>query len=129
MGDDDEVWVVPYLDELNGPPGTVEISCPGCIGVTEKTAKEYCRDARRDEVAEQKAKAWDLWLDCRNYREIAKILEGNGPDEDTVGRWVSAKSNELENADAPESRQHFDIWQFPTTDRESGGRHRACPGV
>lgn len=80
------------------------------LSITKATAEKYVADARRDEKAEQKAKAWDLWLDCLNYRDVANLLDG--PDEDTVGRWVSAKKNEFGNADAPQSRQHFDVWSF-----------------
>lgn len=40
-----------------------------------------------------------------------------GPDEDTISRWISAKTNEFVNADAPASRQHFDIWQFQNPSR------------
>jgi hypothetical protein len=42
-----------------------------------------------------------------------------GVDQATINRWLGdAKSNSLENASPPESRQHFDIWQF----HDGGGR-------
>jgi hypothetical protein len=87
------------------------------LSITLGTAKKYCAEARQNEVEQQKIKAWDMWLDCRNYREIATELDG--PDEDTVGRWISAKRNEFRNADAPNSRQHFDIWNFTKSDSDS----------
>ena len=62
----------------------------------------------------QKAKAWDLWLDCKSEREIAEVLSAA---PNTIGEWVAQKSNELENC-APASRQHFDIWNFAKADGE-----------
>jgi hypothetical protein len=80
------------------------------LSVSERSVQDWTRDARATEKAEQQARAWDLWLDCWTYRDIA--VELAGPDEDTIGRWVSAKAQDCGNADAPASRQHFDIWQF-----------------
>lgn len=85
------------------------------LSVTAKTCAEYLRDAKRDEKAEQKAKAWDLWLNCRSYRDIAAAIDG---DDATVGRWVDSFSNELGN-EPPESRQHFDVWSFQTSTGDS----------
>ena len=34
------------------------------LSVTTATLETYLRDAKRDEKAEQQAKAWDLWLEC-----------------------------------------------------------------
>ena len=90
------------------------------LSITPKTCAEYLRDAKRDEKEAQKAKAWDRWLDCLTYRQIAGEFGDGGPDEDTVGRWVSAKSKQLENADAPESRQHFDVWSFHNATDDAG---------
>jgi len=73
------------------------------------------QDARKAEKEEQQARAWELWLECWTYRDIATEL--GGPDEDTVGRWVSAKLQNCGNADAPASRQHFDIWSFNANSR------------
>lgn len=89
------------------------------LSIVKDKARQYCAPARQDEKRVQQARAWDLWLDCHDYRAIAGLIE-NGPDEDTIGRWVSAKRTEVQNADAPESRQHFDIWQFGSDGGESG---------
>lgn len=78
------------------------------IGVTVKTAKEYCRDARRDEVQGQKAKAWDMWLDCNSFREIGRALD---VDHKTVAEWVGEFSNGLENS-PPASFQPSALWEF-----------------
>lgn len=89
------------------------------LSITADKARQYAAEARRDEVDEQKQRAWDLWLGCHNYRTIAGMIE-DGPDEDTIGRWVSAKRTEVQDADAPESRQHFDIWQFGSDGGNNG---------
>lgn len=39
-------------------------------------------------------------------------------------RWVSAKEKEFQNADAPASRQHFDVWSFQCPIRaQTTGNH------
>lgn len=78
------------------------------LSITEKTAAEYVRDARRDEKQALKEAAWDRWLNCESHREIEAAI---GVDAVTIGRWCASFSNELGN-EAPASRQHFDIWQF-----------------
>jgi hypothetical protein len=102
---------------LPGMPAERYAEISTLLSITLGTAQKYCADARKNEVEQQKATAWDMWLDCLSYREIAAEL--GGPDEDTVGRWVSAKRNEFKNADAPESRQHFDIWNFSKSNSDS----------
>ena len=48
-------------------------------------------------------------------------MELDGPDEDTIGRWVSAKSEISGNADTPpDSIQDFDLWLFHAADKDSG---------
>lgn len=96
------------------------------LSIAVATAKEYARESRRHEKQQQQEKAWDLWLNCLSYRDISKQI--TGPDEDTIGRWVSAKTKELGNADAPESRQHFDIWEFAHVLTPREARQRGTPG-
>ena len=55
----------------------------------------------------------DLWLDCLSYRDIGEQLS---IDDKTVAAWCAEKAQDCENS-APESRQHFDIWQFQTARR------------
>jgi hypothetical protein len=43
----------------------------------------------------------------------------NRQPEDTVGRWVGEKRKDAETAQAPESRQHFDVWNFAKAAGES----------
>jgi hypothetical protein len=89
------------------------------LSVSERSVQSWTKDARKAEKEQAQAKAWDLWLDCNTYRDIAAQIEDR--DEDTVGRWVSAKAQDFANADAPESRQHFDVWTFPPTRDDSAG--------
>lgn len=96
------------------------------LAVSESTAETYTRDARRDEKAEQKAKAWDLWLNCLSEREIAKAV---GVDHATVERWVGAEREASGNAPPPASRQHFDVWSFQSADGESSYFGKMPPQV
>lgn len=85
--------------------------------MTEKTAAEYVRDAKRDEKEEKQKRALDMWLDCATQQEIADAID---VPRKTVADWV-ADSQFIRNSPPP-SRQHFDVWQFATTDKEGGGR-------
>jgi hypothetical protein len=60
------------------------------MAITPKTLQEYLRDPKRDEKEEQKAKAWNLWLDCCSYRQIGEQL---GVDHVTVSSWIGEKSS------------------------------------
>lgn len=89
------------------------------LAVSERAVQAWTKDARKAEKEQQQDKAWDAWLDCRSERSIAEEIGVTHP---TVGEWVEGKRTSAEFFQAPESRQHFDVWQFPTTDRESGGQ-------
>lgn len=78
------------------------------LSITKATAEKYVADARRDEKAEQKTRAWDSWLDCESYRDIAEQI---GTDHKTISAWCGEKANEFGNS-PPDSRQHFDVWSF-----------------
>lgn len=85
------------------------------LSVARTTAETYVRDARRDEKADQKTRAWDLWLDCLSYREVANHI---GIDHKTVAEWCGEKADESGNS-PPDSRQHFDVWNFHTATGDS----------
>lgn len=104
------------LGHLSNADRTAEIS--STLAVAERSVQTWTKDARKYEKEQQQTAAWDAWLDCKSYREIAGELAG--PDEDTIGRWVSAKAQECGNADAPESRQHFDVWNFQSSADDAG---------
>jgi hypothetical protein len=60
---------------------------------------------------------WDLWLDCASQREIAEQI---GVALGTANDWIVQKTASADFRTEPESRQHFDIWQFQTSDKDSG---------
>lgn len=98
------------------------------LSIVPDKARQYCSAARQDEKQAQQERAWDLWLDCHDYRSIEGMIE-NGPDEVTIGRWVSSKRTDVQNEGAPESRQHFDVWQFQKSEGESSYFGKMPPQV
>ena len=54
-----------------------------------------------------------MWLDCNSVREIEESL---GMPKSTVDDVVSEKRKAADFGQPPESRQHFDVWQFATAD-------------
>jgi hypothetical protein len=87
------------------------------LAVSERAVQAWTKDARKAEKEEQQDKAWDLWLDCFEQKAIAEQM---GVSEGSVSEWF--KERKSAETEPPESRQHFDVWQFPTTDRDSGGQ-------
>jgi DNA modification methylase len=66
-----------------------------------------------------------LWLDCLSERDVADVIE---QDDATVHRWIASKRNDFQN-EAPDSRQHFDIWEFQKADGESSYFGKMPPQV
>jgi len=90
------------------------------LAVSQTKIKEWTKEARQGEKEAAQAKAWDLWLDCLSERAIAEQI---GVDQATINRWLAdAKSASAENASAPASRQHFDVWQFAIADKTAGAQ-------
>jgi len=98
------------------------------LSITVKTAKEYARDARRDEVAERKADIWDRWLNCE-WMSYAEAEKATGVSDKTIKGWLSEFSNALEFSEPPLSRQHFDLWQFQKSDGESSYFGKMAPQI
>lgn len=92
------------------------------LAVSDRSVQAWTKDVRKAEKQAQQDKAWDLWLDCSTLTEIAEATLGDAEKTSTVDGWVSEKRKSADFGKHPESRQHFDVWQFPTTDRESGGQ-------
>ncbi len=44
-----------------------------------------------------------------------------GVDDKTIGEWTAEFSQICGNS-APDSRQHFDVWSFTTTDKDAGAQ-------
>lgn len=87
------------------------------LAVSQRAVRSWTKDARADEKRASQARAWDLWLDCMSEREIAKALDVA---QSTIGEWVNDLCSSAKIVHPPESRQHFDVWQFATADKDAG---------
>lgn len=92
------------------------------LSVSERTVQGWTKDARQSEKAEQQERAWDLWLDCREQKGIAKEL---GVDEATISRWLQERK--AADLQPPASRQHFDVWSFQSAGGDSSYFGRMPP--
>jgi hypothetical protein len=97
------------------------------LSVDERTVQRWTKDARAALKEERQSRAWDLWLDCLTQEQIAERLSEA---QKTISNWVSSQKDRLSEIAKPGATddkpwgniQHFDIWQFPTADRDSGGQ-------
>lgn len=111
------------LAHLSNGERTAEIMA--LLAASERAVQGWTKEARTDEKRAAQARAWDMWLHCMSEREIAAAL-GMGSDEDgeggrkTVNRWLGQMRSSAEMTQPPESRQHFDVWQFATADKDAG---------
>ena len=96
------------------------------LAVSERSVEEWTKGARKAEKDDAKAKAWDMWLDCNTQETIAAAV---GVTQQAVGGWLQISAELREFVEPPESRQHFDIWQFATADKDAGQQSYfgACP--
>jgi hypothetical protein len=67
-----------------------------------------------------------MWLDCHSQRTIAERIGAEFPaftdvTQQTVGNWINKNAADAGNL-LPASRQHFDVWQFATADKDAGSR-------
>ncbi len=108
------------LADLPGSERVKDIA--GLLAVSERSVQEWTKDVRKAEKQAQQDKAWDLWLDCKSEYEIAAEVLDDREKRPTIQSWLDEKRKSAEFIQAPESRQHFDVWQFPTTDRDGGGQ-------
>lgn len=86
------------------------------LSVTPQSVRAWTKDARAAEKAERQAKALDMWLDCHTQQEIADEI---GVEQPTIHNWIINFEKDFRSYNAPESRQHFDIWQFSKADGDS----------
>jgi hypothetical protein len=87
------------------------------LAVSRDRVEVWSKEARDSDKRVLQERAWDLHLDCHAQREIADAV---GVDQATVSRWLDAYSANADFASPPESRQHFDVWQFQTADQDAG---------
>ncbi len=101
---------------LSGSPAERYEEISTLLSITLGTSQKYCKDARQNEVEQQKTTAWDMWLDCYTQQEIADEV---GVGRDTINKWLSDFRTNSKFLQHPESRQHFDIWQFAKANGDS----------
>lgn len=97
------------------------------LSVDERTVQRWTKDARAAQTQERQERAWDLWLDCLTQEQVADRLDTS---RQTVSDWLAGKRQLSEIGNPPGATdekpwgniQHFDVWKFPTADRESGGQ-------
>ena len=99
------------------PASERETDIAGLLAVTERSVRTWTKDARAAEKDALKARVWDLWLDCHSERAIAEQIDVPRP---TVQNWVDENGSSSKSIQPPESRQHFDVWQFATADKNAG---------
>jgi hypothetical protein len=87
------------------------------LAVSRDAIERWTKDTRRAEREEQQERAWNLWLDCLSTRAIGDEL---GISHETIREWTVKFSASAEFLTPPASRQHFDVWQFATSDKDSG---------
>jgi DNA modification methylase len=117
-----ELWLKHFAGM---PAGERTAEIVALLSVSERSVRDWTKDARTAEREALQAQAWDLWLDCLNESQIAQDI---GVSQPTVSRIIQdGKFAELNNP--PESRQHFDIWQFQAADGDSSYFGRMPPQV
>ena len=101
---------------LSGEPNEKYAEISTLLSITQRTSQEYCKDARKNEVEQQKTTAWDLHLNCYTQQEIADEV---GVEQQTISNWITKFTTDSKFCNPPESRQHFDIWQFTKSNGDS----------
>lgn len=113
---------------LPGAPAERYAEISTLLSITLGTAQKYCADARKNEVEQQKATAWDMWLNCSEPPDIAVNMgfvaeDATGEERDnatrTIRNWIGKFRTDSKFSDPPESRQHFDIWNFSKSNSDS----------
>jgi hypothetical protein len=87
------------------------------LAVSERSVQDWTKDARKAEKEDQQGRAWEMWLDCATQTETAEAI---GVDQKTISNWLGDYAKSQNFLQAPESRQHFDVWQFATADKDDG---------
>lgn len=89
------------------------------LGVSRDSIERWTKDARQAEKRAQQDRAWDLWLDCLTQEAIAEAI---GAEQRTVSNWLEEIRKCGDFLEPPDSRQHFDIWQFQSADKDAGSQ-------
>jgi hypothetical protein len=97
-------------------PGERTSEIASLLSVTEQSVRTWTKDARAVEKADRQAKAWDMWLDCTTQQQIAEEI---GMDQSTIHDWIMVFEKDFNSHNPPESRQHFDVWNFAKANGDS----------
>ena len=62
-----------------------------------------------DNTSVSSGRGCDLWLDCLTQQEIADAIR---VPRKTISDWLADSDWQSDFAKVPESRQHFDVWNF-----------------
>lgn len=111
---------------LEGTPAERYAEISTLLSITLGTAQKYCADARQNELKQQKDTSWDRWLDCYTQQEIADEI---GVSREAISDWVGNFRTNSKYTMPPESRQHFDVWNFSKADSDSAYFGRMPPQV
>jgi hypothetical protein len=96
------------------------------LAVSERSVQAWTKDAREAEKEALRLAVIDSWLNCEgSNREIAERF---GTDHKTVAAWAGEFAQNCGNSPAGRTDkapwgvvQHFDLWAFPTADKDGGG--------
>ena len=120
----------------NLEPAEREKEIANLLAVTDRSVRDWTKDARKEEQRAIKENAWRRWLSCEfgSYRELGKAFDIS---HETAKAWCGEFWNGFQNSppsatDAQPwgSIQHFDVWSFASNNREGGGQQSyfgACP--
>lgn len=106
------------------------------LSVSERSIQTWTKDVRAAEKEEQKAKVWDLWLNCWEAPDIAVEMgfvtaNASGEERGNASRiardWIGEKRKSAEFSNPPGktdkqpwgSIQHFDVWNFAKANGDS----------
>lgn len=95
------------------------------LAVHPDTVRGWTQKVREQEIAERKAKAWDEWLNCRSYRDIADEF---GVDHKTIAEWCGEFSESADNS-PPDPHMAFDVWSYGKYDGDNSRFGKLHPGV
>jgi len=94
-----------------------ETEIAALLAASASTVREWTKEARKHEQEALEAAVVDAWLNCEHSN--VKIGARYGVSDQSVARWSSTFCQVWQNVE-PESRQHFDVWTFPTADKDDG---------
>lgn len=112
------------LGHLPNAERTAEIA--ELLAVSERAVQGWTKDARQFEKQQQQDKAWDLWLDCLTENAVAAAVDHP---RTTIQTWLDEKRTSADFVSPPDSRQHFDVWNFQKADGESSYFGKMPPQV